>query len=55
MLDNHVKGNFWLNKALLGEIQRVVRWLFDQISSLRMGEALEVFNFRATKLMLVTL
>ena len=35
VFDNYAKGNFWLNTAYLGEIQRVVRLLSNQSSSFR--------------------
>ena len=37
VLGNDGKWNFALNRDFLGEGQRVVRWLFHQSSSFRMG------------------
>ena len=38
MLDNHIKGNFILNRTLSGESQQMVGWLSNQISSFRMSK-----------------
>ena len=38
MLGNHTKGNFGLRRAFLGKSQQLVRWLFNQILSFRMGK-----------------
>ena len=37
VLGNHTKENFGLNKAFLGETQQLIRRLFNQTSSFRMG------------------